>query len=125
MHYTIRMGIPDMEDYWGGLCRREAEESLDKNDLKIFKKLLKTFYHLGLNPRYPGLCSHEISVLSSVAGFKIWESYVENNTPSAGRIFWAYGPGRAEITVLGFEPHPEDGKKAGYARVKLSELPPL
>jgi hypothetical protein len=38
------------------------------------------------------------------------------------RIFWAYGPGRAEITVLGLEPHPE---KAGYAREKLSELPPL
>jgi hypothetical protein len=122
MLFTVRMGIPEMEEYWLGLCRREAEGNLDKNDLKVFKKLLRAFHHLALNPRYPGLCSHEISALSSIAGFKIWESYIENNTPSAGRIFWAYGPGRAEITVLGLEPHPQ---KAGYARVKLSELPPL
>jgi hypothetical protein len=119
------MGIPEMETFWKAFCQREAQQSLDKAELKTFKKLIRTFYHLGKNPRHPGLCSHEISALSSVAGIKIWESYVENNTPSAGRIFWAYGPGRAEITVLGFEPHPEDAKKAGYARVKLSELPPL
>jgi hypothetical protein len=49
----------------------------------------------------------------------------ENNTPAAGRVFWAYGPGRSEITILGFEPHPEDKKKAGYTKVKLSNLPPL
>jgi len=55
-----------------------------------------------------------------IAGFKIGESYVENRTPAAGRVFWAYGPGRAEITILGYEPHPEDRKKDGYARVNLS-----
>ncbi len=43
-------------------------------------------------------------------------------TPSAGRIFWVYGPKRGYITVIGLEPHPRDSKR-GYARVLLSELP--
>jgi hypothetical protein len=123
--FTVRMGIPEMEYYWREMCGRENNSSLDKGELKTFKKLLKTFHHLSINPRHTGLSSHEIDPLSKIAGFKVWESYVENQTPAAGRIFWAYGPGKNEITILGFEPHPEDRKKAGYAKVKLSDLPPL
>jgi len=48
---------------------------------------------------------------------------VENNTPSAGRIFWSYGPSKNEITISGYEPHPEDKKRGAYRRVKLSNLP--
>ena len=54
---------------------------------------------------------------------KVWQSYLENNTPGAGRIFWVYGPGREEITVIGVEPHSEDKKSAGYQKVMLSDLP--
>jgi len=54
---------------------------------------------------------------------KVWQSYLENRTPAAGRIFWAYGPGKGEITILAVEPHPEDQKQSGYDRVKLSTLP--
>ena len=56
-------------------------------------------------------------------GVKVWQSYLENRTPAAGRIFWAYGPGKGEITILAVEPHPEDQKHGGYDRVKLSALP--
>jgi hypothetical protein len=125
MPFTIRMGIPHMEAYWQELCAREASGTLDKDEAKAFKKLLRAFHHLALNPRYPGLNSHEIDALSRIAGFKIWQSYIENKTPSAGRIFWAYGPGRGEISILAIEPHPEDRKKAGYAKVRLSNLPPM
>ena len=125
MPFTVRMGIPEMEYYWQDMCSREKDSELDKSELKTFKKLLKSFHHLSINPRYPGLNSHEIAILSSIAGFKIWESYIENHTPAAGRIFWAYGPRKGEITILGFEPHPEDKKKAGYAKVNLSNLPPI
>ena len=125
MPYTIRMGFPEMESYWRDICARENIGEIDKGEVKTFKKLLKTFNQLSINPRYPGLRSHEIPLLSKIAGFKVWESYMENQTPAAGRIFWAYGPGKNEITILGFEPHPEDGKKAGYAKVKLSDLPAL
>lgn len=125
MPFTIRMGISEMDYYWRDMCIRADTEDLDKAEAKTFKKLLKTFHHLSINPRYPGLCSHEIGPLSKIAGFKIWESYVENCTPAAGRIFWAYGPGKNEISILGFEPHPEDKKKSGFKKVKLSDLPPL
>jgi len=42
---------------------------------------------------------------------KVWDSYVENNTPGAWRIFWQYGPddltsGLKVITVLAISPHP-------------------
>jgi hypothetical protein len=53
---------------------------------------------------------------------KVWQSYLENNTPGAGRLYWVYGPGRLEITIIGLEPHPEDKKKDGYAKVRLSAL---
>jgi hypothetical protein len=125
MSFAIRMGLPEMDYYWQDMCSREVKDELDKGELKTFKKLLKSFHHLSINPRHPGLNSHEIEALSRVAGFKVWESYIENHTPAAGRIFWSYGPGKSEISILGFEPHPEDKKKAGYAKVKLSNLPPL
>lgn len=119
------MGLPEMDYYWQDMCDREAKNELDKSEAKTFKKLIKSFHHLSINPRYPGLKSHEIDSISKVAGFKVWESYIENHTPASGRIFWSYGPGKREISILGFEPHPEDKKKAGYAKVKLSDLPPL
>lgn len=55
---------------------------------------------------------------------KVFESYLENNTPGAGRIFWVYGPRRNSITVIRLEPHPQDSKQ-GHTRVLLSALPPL
>lgn len=125
MEFKIRMGIPEMEYFWQDYTYRDRLDELDKGELKTFKKLIKCFYHLANNPKHPGLCSHEIAPLTRIAGLKIWESYLENRTPAAGRIFWAYGPGKNEITILGFEPHPEDKKKVGYLKVQLSELPPL
>lgn len=125
MAFTITMGVPEMDYYWQDMSIRASNGKLDKNELKTFKKLLKTFYHLSINPRHPGLNSHEIEPLTKIAGIKIWESYIENHTPAAGRIFWAYGPDKNEITILGFEPHPEDKKKDGYSKIKLSELPEL
>lgn len=32
--------------------------------------------------------------------------YVENKAPAAFRIFWYYGPGRENITVVAVVPHP-------------------
>lgn len=125
MSFIIRMGIPEMDYYWTDMTTRVDENKLGKNELKTFKKLLKCFNHLKNNPKHPGLKTHEIDTLSNKAGFKIWQSYIENNTPAAGRVFWAYGPGKNEISILGFEPHPEDKKKSGYANIKLSDLPPL
>ena len=66
--------------------------------------------------------SYVIDVLSKRYGMKVWQSYLENKNSDAMRMFWVYGPGQREITVIGLEPHPEDKKKGAYDRIKLSEL---
>lgn len=53
----------------------------------------------------------------------MFQSYF-NQGDMADRLYWVYGPGRGEITVVGLEPHPEDRKRGGYERVSLSGLPP-
>jgi len=88
----------------------------------LLKKLRKTVLLLAENPGHPGLASHEISDLTKRYGPKVWQSYLENRKPAAGRLFWVYGPARGVITIIGLEPHPESGKSRGYERVKLSAM---
>ena len=40
--------------------------------------------YLSADPRHNSLSSHEISDLSRKHGLKIFQSYLENNTPGAG-----------------------------------------
>jgi len=87
------------------------------------KTSFKALGYLAENPRHNSLASHEIDDLTRKYGLKIFQSYLENNTPSARRIFWAYGPDKRDITVLAIEPHPEDQKRGAYQRIKLSALP--
>jgi hypothetical protein len=87
------------------------------------KKLVKALGFLSANPKHNSLASHEINDLSRKHGIRIFQSYLENHTPSAGRIFWAYGPEQGDITVLAIEPHPEDQKHGAYQRIRLSALP--
>jgi hypothetical protein len=122
MRFAIRMGIPEMQELWADLSARKIRNSLDKDEEKFFKKFVKVLGFLQENPLHNSLRSHEIEPLTRRYGFKVFQSYVENNTPAAGRIFWAYGPNRGEITVLGVEPHPEDAKHGAYDRVRLSRM---
>ncbi len=124
MPFQIRMGVPEMDQLWLDLSNRSRQGALDKEELKFFKKLVKTLGYLAADPRHNSLASHEIDDLSRKYGIKIFQSYLENNTPSAGRLFWTYGPDKADITVLAIEPHPEDTKRGAYERIKLSKTPP-
>jgi hypothetical protein len=124
MAFAIRMGHPEMENLWKDLSARKLAGRLDKDEEKFFKKLVKALGYLAADPRHNSLSSHEISDLSRKHGLKIFQSYLENNTPGAGRIFWTYGPDAQDITVLAVEPHPEDKKRGAYERLKLSSLPP-
>jgi hypothetical protein len=124
MPFRIRMGEPEMGACWGDLSGRYLQGRLDSHEAKFFKKLTKALGFLSQNPRHPGLASHEIADLTRQHGIKIFQSYLENNTPAAGRLFWAYGPDQGDITVLAIEPHPEDQKRGAYQRIKLSVFPP-
>ena len=123
MTFTIRMGLPDMAAFNDALTAKARAGTLDRDETALFKQWRKALQHLAQNPRHPGLRTHEIEPLTRRFGRKVFQSYL-NQSDTADRLYWVYGPGKGEITVVGLEPHPEDRKQAGYARVALSELPP-
>ena len=94
--FNIRMGIPEMEALWN---------------------------KLSVNPMYPGLHTHDIDPLTKRYGMKVWQSYLENKTSKARRMYWVYGPNQNDITIIGLEPHPEDAKNGAYDKINLSDLP--
>jgi len=71
------------------------------------KAVEKALGYMEVNLKHPGLNTHEHTALSRKHGVKILESYAQNNTPGAYRIFWHYGPGKGEITVLAIVKHPD------------------
>ena len=81
-------------------------EALEQKDERKFKKVRKTLGLLSQDPRYPGLNSHKREAEKGPHGEDIWESYVENKTPGAWRVFWYYGPASGTITVFAITPHP-------------------
>ncbi len=119
--YSIVMGIPEMQDFWNTLCSKVKSGSATKDEVKLHKKMGKALIHLQQNPRHPGLETHEITSLSRRYGTKVWQSYIENQTPAAGRIYWCYDPNRGEITIIGLEPHPND-KANAYDKITLSSM---
>ncbi len=100
------MGVPIMDELWNGLSSKAEFETLTREEEGFYKKWGKALVLLKNNPFYSSLKSHEIPVLSQKYGKKIFESYLENNTPGATRMFWVYSPARSEITILALEPHP-------------------
>jgi hypothetical protein len=70
------------------------------------KAVRKALARLEAEPRHPGLQSHEFKSLSSVHGVKVFESYAEQDTPAAYRIFWHYGPEKEQLTIIAITSHP-------------------
>ena len=109
-----------MKDFWDELREKVAKKDANKNEIRLYK-LGKALYHLSIDPFYPALVTHEIPEMSKRYGEKVWQSYLENNTPGAGRIYWSYGPGKNDITVTGLEPHPNT-KSNAYKKIRLSSM---
>ena len=84
----------------------ETLERLAAEDEKKLLKVQRTLGRMEANIRHPGLQTHEYHGLAGANGEKVWEAYVENNTPGAYRVFWHYGPGDRVITILAITPHP-------------------
>lgn len=72
----------------------------------LLKSLKKTLGLMETNLRQPSLQTHVFHNKKSPSGEKIFESYVQNNTPGAYRIFWYYGPEPQVITIFAILPHP-------------------
>lgn len=73
----------------------------------LFKQIYKTVNLLSENPRHPGLKTHEYDSIVNPYDKKekVFEAYVQNNTPGAYRVFWCYGPNKKEITIIAITPH--------------------
>ena len=119
------MGIPEMEVLWFSLQREYLSGTINKKDASLYKKWGKALKLLSDNPRHPSLQTHDIRELTERYGERVWQSYLENKTSGAMRMYWVYGPDSKSITIIGLEPHPEDKKSGAYARIVLSDLPPL
>lgn len=119
------MGIPEVLALWMDLSLKNAAGTISKNELVLYNKWGKAMRFLSQDPFYPGLHTHEITLLTKRYGMKVWQSYLENNTSGAMRMYWVYGPDRQDITIIGLEPHPEDKKNRVYDKINLSDMPVL
>ncbi len=78
----------------------------DPSKKRILKAVRKTLGLMETNLRHPSLQTHEYQSLKGPNGEKVFEAYAQQNTPSAYRVFWYYGPDRKEITIVAITPHP-------------------
>jgi hypothetical protein len=78
---------------------------LKRRDHRAFNAVENAIKHLAQNPRHPGLHTHKYV---DPPGFSVdvWQSYAQNRTPAARRIWWIYGPEQGEITVVRILDHP-------------------
>ena len=82
------------------------ERSPDKKGL--VKQVKKSLGYLATDPKHPSLKTHPYDSISHPydPAQKVFEAYAQNNTPSAYRLFWCYGPNERQITVIAITPHP-------------------
>jgi hypothetical protein len=92
-----------------------ARAQSDRQELKdapskagLLKQVNKALGYLQINPRHPSLNTHVFSSLENPYNpeGKVVEAYAQNQTPGAYRIFWCYGSGKSDITVIAITPHP-------------------
>ena len=91
-----------------GQTRTRTGKSKSSRQEGLFGQVRKTLLLLSDNPRHPGLQTHPYHSLESPFDpkAKVFEAYAQHRTPGAYRVFWCYGPGPDEITILAITPHP-------------------
>ncbi|MFC1967446.1 hypothetical protein ACFLV2_02280 [Chloroflexota bacterium] len=95
------------ELHWADTAKDSFEYlKADASKQKQYKAVKNTFKKLALDPFYPSLNSHEYHSLKGPNGEKVFESYAENRTSKAYRIFWYYGSRQGTIKVFLITPHP-------------------
>ena len=88
---------------------RESFKSLkaDSSKRKQYKAVKNALRKLAQDPFYPGLQSHPFNSLNGPNREKVFESYAENKTSGAYRIFWYYESSeQGVIMVFLITPHP-------------------
>jgi hypothetical protein len=84
-----------------------AQQAIDsERDKAKRKKIEKCLAKLEINPDQPSLHSHHYDSFDKVYGQKVWESYVEEGTPGAWRVWWFYGPEPGQLSIVAIGKHP-------------------
>lgn len=83
--------------------RKDLAQPQYQTKLKKARKGLRLLRDVG--PTHPGLNSHRYVSMTGPNGEALWESYLENQTPSAWRVFWVYS-GSDRLTIITLGPHP-------------------
>jgi hypothetical protein len=88
--------------------RKKSKRAKASKAEGLFKQVKKAVDKLAHDPKQSGLNSHQFSSLRNPfePDEPVWESYAQNNTPGAYRIFWCYGPANGELTIISITPHP-------------------
>ena len=88
--------------------RVQTGKSKSSRQEGLFKQVRKTVLLLAQNPRHPGLQTHAYQTIENPfdPNAKVFEAYAQHRTPGAYRVFWCYGRGKEEITILAITPHP-------------------
>lgn len=92
---------------WTDQAEEQFLELQHKGPSGKFVKISKTLEILATHgPKYRSLHSHKYLSIKGPNGEDVWESYVENKTSSAWRIWWMYGPTTNVITLIMIGKHP-------------------
>ena len=89
-----------MQELWLDLQEKYRSGNIKKKEEQLYKKWGKALKLLSADPGYPSLQTHEIEPLSKRYGMKVWQSYLENKTSSAMRMYWVYGRIRKTLRLL-------------------------
>lgn len=101
------MSAPPFELFFADRAHEVLAELREKRHVRKRKKVAKTLRLLAeQGPSYPGLNCHPYQSVPGPNGATLWECYVENQTPSAWRIWWCYGPDADSLTIIDIGPHP-------------------
>ncbi len=93
------------------LFAEEADDTLnrlgaDKANVAQHKAVNKALRFLKQDPRHPSLNSKRFHTLTGPNNETVYESYAQNRTPGAYRIFWYYKKADTPtIVIAAIEPH--------------------
>lgn len=82
-----------------------VELEKDKSKKCVLKQVRKVLGFMEKNLKHPSLQTHKFDDISNKLG-DVFETYAQNKTPGAYRIFWVYGPSKKQISILDILPHP-------------------
>ncbi|BBZ48584.1 hypothetical protein H7H82_03940 [Mycobacterium heidelbergense] len=75
-----------------------------KDKFKKAQRAIRIMRQAG--PSYPSFCTHQMEHLPGPGGATIWNSYVENKTPQAWRMYWVRcDDGSIQIVSIGPHDH--------------------